>query len=324
VEAGFNVLVPCVWHGRGTSWPSRLAPREPLWEQRRVLGHDPLAYLISAAHRRGVEVHPWFTVVLRRREFLRHYYDEGTPENAFDVHNPGFRALIVSLIGEVAAKYDVDGINLDYIRSVGICKSRACEDSYRRLTRRDLNSDLGRQSVGSDAWKALARWNASAVEEIVQEVRNRLKESKPDATLSVDTHAGFESLVLQGTDAVLWANRGWVDVVYHMDYAGQPDTAHFRNAARQMMDAHKLVFLAGNYERSRLNRSNVWPRDARQVADLVSLGRDLNPARHGVALYDYRFLTDEQAKALRSGPFAGASVPAFSTTHRDVAHDSED
>ena len=34
-RAGFNVFSPCVWHGRGTIWPSKLAP----WDSHNVRAH---------------------------------------------------------------------------------------------------------------------------------------------------------------------------------------------------------------------------------------------------------------------------------------------
>jgi len=59
-RAGFNVFIPCVWHGRGTIWPSKLAP----WDSHnvRAQGFDPLANLLQTAERYHIEVHPWFTV----------------------------------------------------------------------------------------------------------------------------------------------------------------------------------------------------------------------------------------------------------------------
>src|SRR5690606_35207525 len=116
--AGFSAIMPRVWHGRGVGWASEL-PKEPLWEKNPAAPKDPLAMLIKKAHAAGLEVHPWFTVTLRQRNFYNEYWDEGTPEKSFDVHRPEFRAFITGVVMEVVQKYPVDGINLDYIRAKG-------------------------------------------------------------------------------------------------------------------------------------------------------------------------------------------------------------
>ncbi|WDT80450.1 MAG: family 10 glycosylhydrolase [Candidatus Manganitrophus sp.] len=85
-KAGFNVFVPCVWHGRGTIWPSDLAP----WDTRkvRVPGFDPLENLIKLAEKYEIEIHPWFTVSLRQRDFLPQleFFEQRFKEELLDRH----------------------------------------------------------------------------------------------------------------------------------------------------------------------------------------------------------------------------------------------
>lgn len=66
-KAGFNVFIPCIWHGRGVTWPSDLAPKEPLWENKYNPDFDPLRYLITRAHQMDIEVHPWLTIETNKR-----------------------------------------------------------------------------------------------------------------------------------------------------------------------------------------------------------------------------------------------------------------
>jgi len=120
-RAGFNVYVPCVWHGKSAYYDSQIASADPKVRQRIMSGDDPLAYLIQRAHSLGIEVHPWFTVVYRDTDQMRYFYDAGTPDKAFNVHNEAFRRFIRELMLDVVRRYDVDGINLDYIRAMGLC-----------------------------------------------------------------------------------------------------------------------------------------------------------------------------------------------------------
>ena len=137
-RAGFNVYIPCVWHGMGARYPASNIATEG---NRRFGARDPLARLISIAHEQGIQVHPWFTVALRQRDLLREFYPRGTPPDAYDLHRPGFRRFIVNLINEVADKYSIDGINLDFIRTMGICLCEKCTREYHEKYGRDLVSD---------------------------------------------------------------------------------------------------------------------------------------------------------------------------------------
>ncbi|MGQ9687942.1 MAG: LamG-like jellyroll fold domain-containing protein, partial [Desulfobaccales bacterium] len=134
-KAGFNVYVPCVWHGGGTRYPS---PKAPAARGFTILTTDPLKRLLDLAHQNGIEVHPWFCVALREGDILPEFYGPGTPDKAFDLHRPEFRAFMVDLILDVVQRYEVDGINLDYIRTMGLCRCEFCQKEYHRTTGRDL------------------------------------------------------------------------------------------------------------------------------------------------------------------------------------------
>jgi uncharacterized lipoprotein YddW (UPF0748 family) len=312
-KSGFNVLIPVVWHGRGAAWSSRLAPPEPQWEKKanREQG-DPLRYLIAKAHQMGIEVHPWFTVSLRLREFLPEFYDEGTPPKAFNVHVPGFRSYMMDLMLEVARNYDVDGIHMDYIRSMGVCVSTSCIEDYRKKTGRELLSDV-KEKEGSAGWMSIAEWNAGAVEDIVQTFGKEAKTSKPDLLVSVSSHAGLSILVYQGTDSVRWANMGWIDVIYHMEYA-EPSRIRWqllKKALDDLKDPSKLVLMIGNYDRPALLKDRVSPRDADTVAGLIETSRRYGREGNGVALYEYPYLSDSQIEKLRLGPFRESTRPTW-------------
>lgn len=303
VAAGFNVLVPVVWHGRGVSWESEKAPKEPLWANNKNALQDPLRYLIGRAHARGVEVHPWFTVTLRQREFFPQFYDAGTPPKAFNIHSGEFRTFIVDLVTEVVHKYPVDGINLDYIRANGVCTSLKCVNDYRRKTGGDLQNDKENMWRSKVAGERIARWLQEPVADVVERVSGKVREIRPDLIISVDSHPNARWVFLDGGDSVEWANRGWVDLVLDMQYGPELDKEAFESALSRMKRPEKLVLMPGNFERSRFSSDRVWPRDPALVARLVKEARDLGVRSGSVALYEYRFLTKEQIEQLRTGPF---------------------
>ncbi|MCG3203044.1 MAG: hypothetical protein NFCOHLIN_02961 [Gammaproteobacteria bacterium] len=307
--AHFNVIVPIVWHGRGVAWTSQLAPAEAEWEKAYARnGMDPLRYLIARAHSLGIEVHPWFTVALRQREFLTDYYDAGTPKAAFDVHNRLFREFIVALMLEVVTNYDIDGLNMDYVRSMGVCVSEKCISEYRQKYGRDLMEDRNAKE-GEPGWMTIAEWNAEAIDEIVRTVADRARRIKPGLVISVSSHAGLSVLKHQGTDSIRWANRGWIDVLFHMEYARRSNIRWnlISSAIEALVDKRKFVLMVGNYDKAAGASARVWPRDAKEVSDLIGLSQRFGNDGNGVALYQYPYLTNSQIEELVRGPFRDAT-----------------
>jgi uncharacterized lipoprotein YddW (UPF0748 family) len=315
-RAGFNAIVPCVWHGRGVTWRSSL-PREPRWSENPRGLIDPLAYLIKKAHAEGIEVHPWFTLVKRQRDFYPEYAGHGVPEDAFDVHDRQFQRMIRDVVIEVVEKYPVDGINLDYVRSRGICVSDKCIADYRAKTGRNLAVDSLSYKLLPEAKTAIENWNRSAVEELLRSISKVVRDKAPNAVVSVSSHAGYEPLRLEGTDSIAWANSGLVDYILHIEYAQLAGIRRdlLEKALIKLNDPSRLIMIAGNYEAEKGNRSHVWPRDPVEVGKVIRFATTFNPAQRSAALYEYRFLTEAQIPAVVAGWGAPESATGNAEQH---------
>ncbi len=272
-KAGFNVYIPCVWYGGNTLYPSALAPMAPALVRARTRASDPLAYLIEQAHKNGIEVHPWFEVMRRDGGSFPEFAGQGVPAGAYNVHNPGFRSFIVELVTDVVRRYRVDGINLDYIRSMGNCTGASCRSDYRRFTGRDLPADIGASSSQKEAAISLREWNSRAVGEIVSAIAEKVRRLRPGLIISVDSSVDSDYFLAQGNDAVEWANKGFVDVVFNMDYGRCPDWKAAANARQQFNDRKKMVMLLADYA---VLDQGVVPFDGRLLADFVRIGRMYN------------------------------------------------
>ena len=174
-SAGFNVYIPCVWHGKGTYYPTEFAHQDERIKKRISTGDDPLKYLIEKAHSKNIEVHIWYTVVRREDDEFKEYFDEGTPKNAYNVQNEKFRDFIITLMLDAVKRYDIDGINLDYIRSMGYCRSTECANNYKKLFNRDLSIDLLKEKVPKSRIKSIEKWNEAPIEEIVYKTSSESK-----------------------------------------------------------------------------------------------------------------------------------------------------
>lgn len=313
-RGGFNAFVPCVWMGDGTRYPSPVAP-----SAKYMAAGDPLAALIRVAHEAGVEVHPWFAVSYRGRDFLPEFRDPGTPREAFEMHRPGFRDFVVKMILDVVERYDVDGINLDFIRTQGVARSRFVAGRYREATGRELETDARSFDARGCMEPHLQRFLDSAVEDVVRRVSEGARRRKPGVILSVDGQPVPSILCpsQEGRQETAWANRGMIDLVFSMNYEQDPDTDAIDLVKGELTDPDKLVLLLGSADGP---DAKPHSRDPRLVAGLVGVAQRTTP--RGVGIYPYFAMSEEQLRLLADGPFAEQALPRpVSTTSPRTGRD---
>ena len=101
-------------------------------ESGRSPGYDPLAFVIEECHKRGLECHAWFiTIPAGSTKQAKRQGSNSLParhpemcikfknEWFIDPGHPHAADYIASIAEEVAHRYDIDGIHLDYIRYPG-------------------------------------------------------------------------------------------------------------------------------------------------------------------------------------------------------------
>jgi uncharacterized lipoprotein YddW (UPF0748 family) len=137
-------------------------------------GWDPLAFLINEAHRAGIEVHAWVNVYKVRANgqvpitaplhisrahpgWMFNYHGEGW----LDPGIPEVGTYLLNVVMDIARKYEIDGINFDYLRYPG--RDFPDGDSYRK-------HGLG---IPRD------RWRKSNLDRFVTECYDRLTALRP-------------------------------------------------------------------------------------------------------------------------------------------------
>lgn len=302
--AGFNVYMPTVWQGRGTVWSSKHAPWDVELRNRSKTNFDPLRYAIKKAHELGMEVHPWFTLTLRQSDLFPEYAPPGTPPDAFDVHNPSFRQLMASLVSEVVEQYDIDGINLDYVRAIGLCSSESCTRQYLNQYGRNLSADSKLFQVTFGKATPISAWQEQAVTDMVRSIVQVARRAKPSLLISIDAIPG-QAGPEQGAASVKWVNEGLVDVVLRMDYFPKINVGVTDSARGSLHNPNALTLLICNMateEELTTPTQPRFPRSGRWLAETVSMIQSRWPGT-GLAVYFYKYFTDEQGAALRNGPF---------------------
>jgi uncharacterized lipoprotein YddW (UPF0748 family) len=293
-EAELNMIVPCIFVRNTFLAKSGLIPTAGSTD-----GLDPLGYLIERAHAARLEVHPWFCVTYRDRHFREWFAEKHginvdmIDENGktiplgADVHRPEYRQFVAELMIGIARDYSVDGIHLDYIRSMGRCFCDSCQKEFtgqygKRLT-----------EATDEEWLC---WQRQAIGDIVKRTSRGVREVRRRATMSAAVFSNMSSGASQGQDPADWAEKGWMDLIIPMDY--QVQTLQVRANERQFLSAladdDKLVTGLSLYMRS---GGEVLSRPAELVLQQVELVRQMGI--HGYCLFAYSHLSEQQFEVLR-------------------------
>ncbi|OGI31051.1 MAG: hypothetical protein A2287_02195 [Candidatus Melainabacteria bacterium RIFOXYA12_FULL_32_12] len=137
-----NVFLETYYQGY-TIFPSKTLEKYGVISQRKEFqGWDPLKVWTEEAHKRNVKIHVWFQTFYVGNEDIsknpqhvlsvnpswanvqkRNYTADkpvpsGSEHNGYflDPANPQVQTYLLTLISEVANNYDIDGLNIDYIR----------------------------------------------------------------------------------------------------------------------------------------------------------------------------------------------------------------
>ena len=266
--AGINTVFLETVNAGYPIYPSQVAPEaNPL-----VKGWDPLASGVKLAHERGIELHAWvwaFAVGNQRHNKLVNLpanypgpvlaahpgwasYDNrgslfppGQNKPFLDPANPEARQYVIALCNEIAQRYNIDGLQLDYIRypfqdpgadrtyGYGI----AARQQFRQLTGVDPTKISPRDRV---LWQKWTDFRTLQIDSFVAQVAQKLRKTRPNIIMSVAVFPLSEHDRLNKLQQhwEVWAERGDVDVVIPMTYA--LDTYRFQRLAQPWIGSIKL------------------------------------------------------------------------------------
>jgi uncharacterized lipoprotein YddW (UPF0748 family) len=187
----------------------------------------------------------------------------------------------------VARDYNVDGIHLDYIRTMGRCFCDSCERGFAGQREKPL------AEASEDEWIS---WQRKAIGDIVKRTAKGVRQVRPHAKVSAAVFANMSGGASQGQDPARWAKEGWIDVIIPMDY--QMQTLQVRANERQFLSAlandDKLVTGLSLYMRS---GGEVKSRPPELVLQQTELVRRMGI--HGYCLFADSHLSDMQIEVLR-------------------------
>jgi len=239
-KAGMNALFVEVRKCADAYYYSRIEPRAPEIQR----GFDPLGYIVKKAHAEGMQVHAWVViyraysgprsgptdpnhVINKHPEWVmlndagRSYAGEGM---YLDPGIPEVREYIASVLEDLVKRYNVDGVQYDYVRYPGR------NWGYSELALKHYYADTGateRPKPDDPKWM---QWRRDQVTAFVKLARDKMKAVNPNLQISASTicygstssdwtktepYAG----VLQ--DWKLWMEKGYIDINIPMNYRSE-------------------------------------------------------------------------------------------------------
>lgn len=307
-KANFNLILPESYYKGLSVIPSnklfKQDPRFKDWKE------DPLKVLIEEAHQRKMEVHPWVWVFNENTKgekgrILKKHPEWAAKNKAGEIisyHNSSWlsparrevRNYLQQRYQYLVKNYDLDGINLDYIRFPEEYRGSFGYDQETVKKFKD-KYNLDPFQLENSGPKA-ALWNQfreSLITRMVRESSQSLRKIKPELLISADVIPGRKEAryrVLQ--DWSLWLKKDYLDFVLPMTYS--------ENLFSEISDWIKK-------DREVLNKPlyagiSVFKLSSEQLLEQIALVNEINP--NGMALFAAAHLKEKDYQQLSRGVFA--------------------
>ncbi len=242
-EAGLNTLLP-VAHRRGRAYYNStfLPVYNPTGTPAPL---DTIREFIQAAYDTTgggarIEIHPWIVlfpvwmeetappeghIILKHPEWLTSPWPSGDVkpdvQKWLDPGVPGVCDYIVDVCREIVSRYDVDGLNLDYIRY------REGGHGYNAIALERFQKETGRADIPHPEDKEWMTWRRAQVTNLLRRIRKETRAIRPNLKISVcsivwgtpsDDMEQSRALMSVMQDWPAWCAEGLVDINIPMNY----------------------------------------------------------------------------------------------------------
>ncbi|AMW32706.1 family 10 glycosylhydrolase [Fervidobacterium islandicum] len=230
-ELGFNAIFPeVIYKGMTISPKISRFPQDPAFQDWK---EDPLQVIVDEAKKLGMEVHAWCWIYAVASGGIKTPFMDAHPEwiekdkygsifsknnTAWLSHaNPEVRDYLINTLLEVIQKYDVDGINLDYIRYDGD------EFGYDEFAVKRFKEETGidpftieKYSKESVIWQM---WREENVNTFVREFYSKAKKIKNNLVISAAVYPTLSGARMEKKQNwEYWVKSGYLDLLIPMDY----------------------------------------------------------------------------------------------------------
>lgn len=276
-------------------------------------GWDPLPWLISETHRRGMQLHAWlnpYRVAMRKdRRTPWPKADRSVPERWVKTYRllrvlnpalPEVRQRVADVVGDLLTRYDIDGIHFDDYFYPALQPGERMDDEreYRRY---------GRQ------FASIADFRRANVDSMILLVRRTIQAVRPNCLFSVSPQGNRQNdLNTMYCNVDKWAREGWIDVLMPQLYWSTERffTPRLQEFADICTNTHYMVGY-GLYRFSPAAKSSFY-RTADDLSLQLRQAAD-NPKVEGAMLYSARCVISNPCNinaALRAS-FARPALPPY-------------
>ena len=319
VELGLNTVICHVRANADAAYKSEYFPLSLCYygQDGNPPSYDPLAYMVKAAHERGLKIHAWFNpyrvagkinkAADLPNNIAKKWLTDNIKNNDYNVlpwgegmyFNPAkeeVKDLIVNGVVEVVENYDIDGVQFDdyFYPTSDEEFDKASYDGYCKTTDNPLPLD---------------DWRRRNVNVMVKSVYNAIKKVKdipfgisPAAAISSDKSDRNYTQIY--ADIYTWVeNENYIDYIAPQLYFGynyKVESFRFKNLLKNWYNLTKdrnvelYVGLAPYKIDTEDAESHEWQKDkkiiARQIEDAQKIGAD------GFMLYSYNYVFSSSTK----------------------------
>lgn len=318
-----NVFLETYYHGR-TIFPSKVMEAYGFEKQNPEFNFDVLSAWINEAHKRKIKVHTWFESFYvgnkspesypnsilavkpdwqnktRQKADYEGYVSHPNEHNGYflDPANPDVVNFVLSLINEIVNRYDVDGVNIDYVRYPNIQKENYRNQwGYTPYAREEFKQmyDIDPLEIepNSSKWDEWCEYRRDKITEYVQKASLIVRSRKKLVTAVVFPDYKV-SLQTKHQDWARWINRRYLDAITPLILTADDELA------KSMLEEIK---------RKTGNDAQVFPglfagfieSDPEDLLRQIHIIRKLKLS--GVILFDWAHLNDKYLNVLKTSAF---------------------
>lgn len=325
-KAHCNALFVESFYRGETIYPSSFCAEQglsPQMERFRSTAFDPLAVFIEEAKKRGMQVHAWYHMfyvgldtpgpilsrfpqwVARNRDGTAGYVQGGKRFFFVCPMHEGVLAFYQGLLQEVATKYDLDGIHLDYFRFpdptlADACYCEDCRKTFRKAYGFDpLFLDPVRDLEKYQKW---VTFRAEALSHFARSLADSLRKIRPGILLSCAVKPfGFPLLGYPGflQDWPRWGREKIFDFLVPMTYSSRP--AEFEG----------LLLWVRTFLRETPFCAGIWCAGMEKEEVLDEVHRAWRHTPLGVVLFALPYLSEDLLASVFAKPLAPPSSEDF-------------
>lgn len=272
----FNVLFLEAYYGGRSCYKSKIIKLHPTLEKNKYDGFDDdyLRCLIYFCKKEGIQVHLWNHALnagngyipisdnIKDEWLLRNYQGSIRHHTCYgdsyylDPSNNEVIDFVTSIYTEQINNYDIDGVQLDYIRYYennyydlnNIQESgfgTHSENKFKEIYNLDANLDIRKEIISNlDLRSKFFEFRQQNVFNVVKSIYKEVKSINPNIIISASVVGDIntaKNTYMQNWDK--WIQKGYVDLLNPMIYTG--DSNHLKNLSQKIHDfIDKKAFLA--------------------------------------------------------------------------------